>query len=115
MLRDETTEITLCTFSVDVCAAHQWEGSFVTTATTKSCRGSLCFGTDDDGDVLQCNEKFIARHRRSTESDVQRALKHQCLDREHIFLILFVSVTNVFGDVVEMLHVFGSVSADVLL
>ena len=38
-------------------------------------------------DVLQRNEKLIVRHRRSTESEVQKALKHQFLDCEHLFLI----------------------------
>ena len=62
---------------------------------------SGCCNLVDDDDVVQRNEKLIVRHRRSMESEVQQALKHQFLDCEHLFLIthcaesLFVSLMNV--------------------
>ena len=69
-------------------------------------------------DVLQRNEKFIVRRRRSTESEDHEALKHQFLDSEHLLLI-FDHAESVFEfvrliderpeGVVELLHVFGSV------
>ena len=37
--------------------------------------------------VFQCNEKLFVLQRRSSESEVQQALKHPFLDCEHIFLI----------------------------
>ena len=68
---------------------------------------------------IQCNEKFVARHGRSVESEVQQALKRQFLDCEHLFLIsdLAESVLKIVRlvderrrEVVELLHVFVSVS-----
>ena len=71
-----------------------------------------------DDDVLECNEKFTVRHRRSSESVVQQALKHQCLDYKHLssslivpnlFSKLFVSLMNAPHNVVELLVVLCSV------
>ena len=69
--------------------------------------------------VLQRNEKLIVRHRRSTESENQQALKHQFLDCGHLFLISDCgeSVLKLVRlrderpqDVVELLHIIGCVS-----
>ena len=38
-------------------------------------------------DVLQRNEEFAGRHRRSSEPVVQQAFWHHFLDCEHLFLI----------------------------
>ena len=59
------------------------------------------------------------RHRRSSESAVQQALRHQFLDCEHLFLISdyaesvleFVRLVDERPqDVVKLLRVFGSAS-----
>ena len=70
-------------------------------------------------DVLQCNEKFTVRSRRSSQSEVEQALKQPFLDCEHLFLISdcaepvleLVSLADERPqDVVKLLHVLGPMS-----
>ena len=81
----------------------------------------LCLDCCDlvDDDVLHCNEKFIVRHRRSTESEIQQSLRHQLLDCGHLFLtsdragplLKFVYLVDERPQgVIELIHVFGSVA-----
>ena len=100
-------------FTIIFCRHPNLRGSTRVNLPVSGCR-DRCNVVDDD--VLQLRDKLTVRLRRSSESVIQQALRHQFLDCAHLFLISdcaesVLSIARLIDerpqDVVELLHIFG--------